>query len=69
VEAVPLFVAIRHFWLLGLHTGNARDWGAGWLHDRYFDQSLKFLRRWEAKRLDRGAPSTWRAGHSSRRSG
>lgn len=51
LAAVPLFVAIRHIWLLGLHTGNGRDWGYGWMGDRYFDRSLKFLKTWEKKRL------------------
>lgn len=50
-EAVPLFVLIRHIWLLGLHTANASDWGAGWLNKRYFDRGLKFLRDWEADQL------------------
>jgi hypothetical protein len=49
--AVPLFVLIRHIWLLGLHTANASDWGAGWLNKRYFDRGLKFLRDWEADQL------------------
>jgi len=46
VAAVPLFVAIRHIWLLGLHTGNADDWSHGWLTDGYIDRGLTFLREW-----------------------
>ena len=53
LAAVPLFVAIRHIWLLGLHTGNGHDWGFGWMNDRYFDRALKFLREWERDRIDR----------------
>lgn len=52
LAAVPLFVAIRDFWLLGLHTGNAPDFGHGWIDDRYFDEHLKFLKEWETARLE-----------------
>lgn len=45
LEAIPAFVAIRHIWLLGLHTGNSAVWGA-WQDDPYFDRKLKFLRAW-----------------------
>jgi Ser/Thr protein kinase RdoA (MazF antagonist) len=55
LAAVPWFVAARHIWLLGLHTGNAQDWGSGWLNDAYFDSGgmggLQFLRAWEAEHL------------------
>ena len=55
LAAVPWFVAARHIWLIGLHTGNAQDWGAGWLNDAYFESGgaggLKFLREWEAEHL------------------
>ena len=27
LAAVPLFVAMRQIWLLGMHTLNAADWG------------------------------------------
>ena len=60
LEAVPLFVAIRHVFLLGVHTVNATDWGYGWLSDRYFDRQLKFLREWEARWLGRPIPRSWR---------
>ena len=51
LQAVPLFVMMRQFWLLGLHTANGHDWGFGWLNDRYFDTEIKFLRDWEAERF------------------
>lgn len=51
VHATPYFVALRHLWLLGLHTGNRQDWGIGWMNDAYFDDALKFLREWEAEHL------------------
>jgi Ser/Thr protein kinase RdoA (MazF antagonist) len=52
LAAVPLFVAIRHIWLLGLHTGNGDDWGYGWLTNRYFGRQMKFLREWVAEQID-----------------
>jgi Ser/Thr protein kinase RdoA (MazF antagonist) len=54
--AVPLFVLIRHLWLLGLHTSNGDDWGYAWLDRHYFDRGLKFLREWEAAHLAAQAP-------------
>jgi Ser/Thr protein kinase RdoA (MazF antagonist) len=44
--AIPLFVAIREIWLMGLHTGNSHIWGNGWQNDRYFNMNLQFLRDW-----------------------
>ena len=49
LQAVNSFVAIRQFWLMGLHTSNGQDWGFGWMNDGYFDHSLKFFRQWEAE--------------------
>lgn len=51
IQATPYFVAIRHFWLLGLHTGNGPDWGFVWMNDGYFDRALKFFREWETEYL------------------
>ncbi|MCQ6563278.1 phosphotransferase [Paenibacillus mendelii] len=48
LEAVPVFIAIREIWLMGLHTGNAPVWGA-WQNDHYYDINLKFLREWCAE--------------------
>jgi Ser/Thr protein kinase RdoA (MazF antagonist) len=45
-QAIPLFVAIREIWLMGLHTGNSHIWGSNWQDDRYFDTNLQFLRDW-----------------------
>ncbi|MBE1442851.1 phosphotransferase enzyme family protein [Paenibacillus sp. OAS669] len=45
LEAVPTFVAIREIWLMGLHTGNSKVWGA-WQDDHYFNKNLQFLREW-----------------------
>jgi Ser/Thr protein kinase RdoA (MazF antagonist) len=51
LQATSYFVALRHFWLLGLHTDNGRDFGYGWMNDRYFDRAMKFFRAWEAEHL------------------
>lgn len=45
IRAVPILVAIRDIWLMGLHTGNAPIWGA-WQNDHYFNEHIKFLRNW-----------------------
>ncbi|RCW50268.1 homoserine kinase [Paenibacillus prosopidis] len=45
LEMIPLFVAARQLWLMGLHTGNSAIWGA-WQDDGYFDGKLKFLIAW-----------------------
>lgn len=42
---IPVFVAVRQFWLIGLHTGKSAIWGA-WQDDGYFDGKLKFLSAW-----------------------
>jgi len=45
LEAIPLFVAAREIWLMGLHTGFAEVWG-GWMDDNYFNTNIKFLKDW-----------------------
>lgn len=51
VEAVPLFVAIRHIWMMGLHAEFAPDYGYGRFENGYFERVLQFLRDWEAAYL------------------
>jgi len=51
LKVIPLFVAIRYIWMLGLHTGNAHDWGFNGLGDFYFDRAIKFLKDWETEFL------------------
>ena len=52
LHATSDFVALRHFWLLGLHASNGCDtFGYGWMHDRYFDRAIKFFRAWETEYL------------------
>jgi Ser/Thr protein kinase RdoA (MazF antagonist) len=47
LKSIPLFVAIKQIWQLGLHTGNANNWGFSFLGDSYFDGAIKFLKGWE----------------------
>jgi len=48
VQAIPLFVAARNIWHMGVHAQNALDWGYGALNDNYYDRKLGFLRAVEA---------------------
>lgn len=45
VAIIPVFVAVRQLWLMGLHTGRSSVWGS-WQDDGYFDGKLKFLSAW-----------------------
>ena len=51
IQAIPYFVAMRHLWLMGLHTGNREDFGIAWMNDAYFEKAIKFLRDWDAEQL------------------
>jgi Ser/Thr protein kinase RdoA (MazF antagonist) len=61
VDAIPVFVAIRQIWLMGLHIGLGDRFGWGWLNDGYFDRYLKILRDWEENWLDRPSAEWLRA--------
>ena len=50
LKAVTYFVPIRHIWLIGLHTGLAKDYGRSWLHDGYFDHQITFIKDWMKQR-------------------
>lgn len=52
LQAVPLFVGIRHFLLLGVHTAGGKDWGYGWMNDQYFTRAIEFFKKWEKEYLD-----------------
>jgi len=52
LSAMPLFVAARYFWILGLHTGNASFFGRSFMNDQlYWDYWFKLIRDWDAKEL------------------
>lgn len=46
LAATAIFVALREFWLLGLHLRLGDRTGWSWIDDRYFDHHLKVLRDW-----------------------
>lgn len=61
--AVPLFVAARHVWLMGLQCRTARTHGSGFpmdLDDAYFDRHIAFVTSW--MKSTRGRGSTRGAG-------
>ncbi len=53
LAAVPLFVAARELWLLGLQLGNTDRWGLFWVTEGYFDFHLKYLWKWSTFRMPR----------------
>jgi len=53
LQAVPLFVAVRHFWFLGLHTANWDYWGWSEVDDHFFERELTFLREWVTQQIER----------------
>ncbi len=53
IDAIPVFVAIREIWLLGLHLAIGDQFGWGWINDGYFDHHFKVLREWDRTALDR----------------
>ena len=46
VAAIPLFVAVRQLWFLGLRTGNWENWGQGEVNDTAFNEPFAFWRVW-----------------------
>ena len=44
LKLTTTFLAIRNIWLMGLHMGNAKDFGRGWLDDTYIDRHINFLK-------------------------
>ena len=52
LSAVPLFVAARYIWILGLHTSNASFFGRSFMNDQlYWNYWLKLIRDWDEKEL------------------
>ena len=47
LAAVPLFVALREFWVVGQQIRNASLRGHYWVQGDYVDRRLRFLREWE----------------------
>lgn len=52
LEAVPLFVVLRHFWLMGFFAGGARSgFAVGFLNGRFFHDFLDLCERAELEPL------------------
>jgi Ser/Thr protein kinase RdoA (MazF antagonist) len=47
LDAIPLFVAARSIWFMGLHSRYANIWGFNPIEDGFFDYGLRFLQRWQ----------------------
>jgi Ser/Thr protein kinase RdoA (MazF antagonist) len=61
LEALPLFVAARHLWIMGLHAASGRYRGYSKLGAGYFKRETHFLRAWEQRRFTRPIPRSWSA--------
>ena len=62
IDAVPVFVAIRQIWLMGLQISVGDRFGWAWIDDGYFDRQLMILRDWEKDWLDRPSAAWLRTG-------
>jgi Ser/Thr protein kinase RdoA (MazF antagonist) len=49
LDAVTLFVPIRHIWLMGEYAGRVAEWGTASM--TWLGQQEEFLRAWEAEKL------------------
>jgi Ser/Thr protein kinase RdoA (MazF antagonist) len=47
LQAIPLFIGIRHIWHIGLHILLSADRGQHWINDQYFERQITFLKNWE----------------------
>jgi Ser/Thr protein kinase RdoA (MazF antagonist) len=45
---VPLFMIVRHLWLMGLHVGNADEMGHGFATEEFFDRLITFCEEIES---------------------
>jgi Ser/Thr protein kinase RdoA (MazF antagonist) len=50
LDAVAVFVPIRHIWLMGEYAIGSIGWGTQWL-GTWFDRQIEFLKEWEAEQL------------------
>ncbi|WP_158746314.1 phosphotransferase enzyme family protein [Acidisphaera sp. L21] len=52
--ATPLFVAIRHIWLMGEYAGRTAEWGREVLSAAWLEREVGFLLAWERDKLSPG---------------
>jgi Ser/Thr protein kinase RdoA (MazF antagonist) len=50
LEAVAVFVPVRHIWLMGEYAVGSTGWGTQWLGG-WFERQIEFLKNWEAEQL------------------
>ena len=50
-EAVPLFVPIRHIWLVGEYAGRIHEWGREAAPNDWIATQLEFMLAWEKEKL------------------
>ncbi len=50
--AIPLFVPIRHIWLMGEFAGRVAEWGHEMLSAAWLEREVAFLLSWERDRLE-----------------
>jgi hypothetical protein len=48
IEWVPLFMIVRHLWLMGLHISNADEMGRSFATEAFFDGLLTFCEEIES---------------------
>ena len=51
LDAVQLFVPIRHVWLMGEMAGRLDEWGSEGMSTAWLGRQVEFLGSWEADRL------------------
>lgn len=49
--AIPVFVAIRHIWLMGEYAGRTAEWGREVLSAAWLEREVAFLLGWESEKL------------------
>jgi Ser/Thr protein kinase RdoA (MazF antagonist) len=49
--AVPLFVPIRHMWLMGEYAGRTQEWGSQAAPAEWIATQLEFMLTWEEEKL------------------
>lgn len=47
MQAIPLFVALRQYWLLGLHARGSRYWGHSFIDQQYLDRHMNLVKQYE----------------------
>jgi Ser/Thr protein kinase RdoA (MazF antagonist) len=51
LEAMRLFVPIRHIWLMGGYASRVFEWGSEALPASWLNRQADFLREWETEKL------------------